>query len=89
LAANNRTTRCPTGPVPPSTTAETGAAAEALAAREHRPMHERHDMSGRHAAMPQQYLGTGIDGHDRIERARLRITIELDQHPLRHRTSRS
>jgi hypothetical protein len=54
-------------------------------AGKHRAVHEGHGRSGSHAAVPQEHLGPGIDSHHRIERARLRVAIKLDQNPLRHR----
>ena len=54
------------------------------AAGEHAAVHERDDVLRRHAAMPQEHVGPGIHGDDRIKRARLRIAVELDEHLLRH-----
>jgi hypothetical protein len=34
--------------------------------------------------MPEQHLGAGIDRHDRIERARLGVAVELDEDLLEH-----
>jgi hypothetical protein len=34
--------------------------------------------------MPQQHLGAGVDGHDRVKRARLRVAVELDEDAFQH-----
>jgi len=54
------------------------------AAREHPAVHERRDVLDRRTTMPQEHVGPGIHGDDRIKCARLRIAVELDEHLLRH-----
>jgi hypothetical protein len=57
------------------------------AAGEQCPMDERHHVLRRHAAVPQQHVRSGVDGHHGIECARLRITVELNQDSLGHDTT--
>ena len=56
----------------------------AAASGKHPTVHERHHVLDGHTAVPQEHVGPGVDGDDRIERARLRIAVELDEHLLRH-----
>ena len=48
-------------------------------AREHRPVNQASDRVRPHAAVLQQSIDAGIDRHDGVEHARLRVGVELDQ----------
>ena len=47
-------------------------------------MDERHDRVDRHAAVAEKDIGAGIDGDNRVEGARLGISVELEEDPGGH-----